>query len=193
MPWSVCTTEATKMSQTCEEQFCGTELRRVAKETKLKGIWRIAPSQHQILVAKGHQRNRWSEDSSVVIHKLQIETVIQPRRRRFSSVGIFPCIVRQRIKEHEGGMHDLHIKAAQGRGIETGTRKFWANFEASLPSEEWSQTKTVSATRLDTAGSASKAAGNCTAPSTTTSATKVRNCLWRNGGMCNRSTKEIQG
>ena len=69
------------------------------------------------------------------IQKLQIETMIQPRQR-FSSVGIFPCIMRQKLKECEGGMQYFHIEAAHGNEMAADIRKLKACFEVNLPLEE---------------------------------------------------------
>jgi len=61
--------------------------------------------------------------------------------KRGVTVGILPCIMRQRIKEWEGGMQDFQIAAAHGKTTSTSFKKLNACFEDNLPSEECDQTR----------------------------------------------------
>jgi len=52
--------------------------------------FKFKPSQFQRAAEKSHRRNKCSEDSIDFKHKLHMETITQPRERRFSLVGILP-------------------------------------------------------------------------------------------------------
>jgi len=58
-------------------------------------------------------KNKWEEDSSESKHNTQIDTTVQPHKRKFSSVGSLRWRRRQTVKEEEGGMHACQIEAAQ--------------------------------------------------------------------------------
>lgn len=132
----VCTTTTINMLETWEELRSGIQERRERTVERSNTQLSLPPSQYQSSTTMGHHRNKCSNGSSDFKQKEQIETITQPKFRRFSSVGILPCISRQKIKEWEGGILEFQRRSAQGSNTLTNLRKDNACLAVNLPSTD---------------------------------------------------------
>ena len=70
-----------------------------------------------------------------------METITQPRERRFSLVGILPWANRQKIKEWDGGMQFFQIEDAHDIGGANNLKKLKACLAVNLSSAACDQAR----------------------------------------------------
>jgi hypothetical protein len=92
------------------------------------------PSQDHNRAANWRFKNRCEVDSSFRKHIAHPDTIMQPRFRTFSSVGIFLCIQRHTIKEWEGGTGLSQSQSLQGKTCWTRSIKSHDCLVVYLPS-----------------------------------------------------------
>jgi hypothetical protein len=90
-------------------------------------------SQDQSLIAKGHSKKMWKEDSIWLLQRLHIDGRKQSLIIRFSSVGIFWCINLHTIRDFEGGIAWFQINLAQGRSWNCCNLKEYACLSSTSP------------------------------------------------------------
>jgi len=108
-PNSVNLIATTHTSRTYELQWVGIQCNKEAMEDISIIQFIFICNQCQRWREKAQSRNEFKEVLSEAKQKTQIETIKQPRERRFSSVGNLRCMRRQKIKEWDGGMQGRQI------------------------------------------------------------------------------------
>jgi len=111
------------------------------KECKEILVLNFAPSHFQLRTANSHSRNKCDEVSSCLKQRTQMETIVQPRICKLSSVGSFDSIMRQKTNECEGGLQALQITFVQSRVTRGVFRKKCASLAVRMPSVACFQTR----------------------------------------------------